>query len=79
MATWGCGGTGGGIAGLSRKRPSRLDFTCRLNGENAGATGKTSRGSGWRNGGRRGAHSDGVRPWSFGEESRVVTPGLQRA
>jgi hypothetical protein len=32
-----------------------------------GAMGIASRGSGWRDGGRRGAHGGGARPWSFGK------------
>jgi hypothetical protein len=33
--------------------------------------GNVSRGSGWRDGGRRGAHGGGARPRSIGKESRV--------
>jgi hypothetical protein len=48
-----------------------LVFMCGLHGENAGAMGNASRGSGWRDGGRRGVHGGGVRPRSFGVESRM--------
>jgi hypothetical protein len=66
---------GGGLAGLGRKWPSRLGFERGLHRENAGATGIASRGSGWRDGGRRRAHDGGARPRSFGEESRVREGG----
>jgi hypothetical protein len=65
----------GRLAELGQKRPSRLGITCWLHGENAVATGNTSRGSGWWDGGRRGAHGGGVRPQSFGEESLVREGG----
>jgi hypothetical protein len=66
---------GGGLAGLGRKRPSGRVFDRGLHGKDAGATGTASRGSGWRDGGRRGAHGGGARPRNFGEESRVREGG----
>jgi hypothetical protein len=46
--------TGGGgrrrLVGKSRKRDPRHGFDRRLHGKDAGATGNTSRGSGWRDG-----------------------------
>jgi hypothetical protein len=43
---------GSGLAGLGRKRPFGRGFKRGLHGENAGTTGKVSRGSDWRDGDR---------------------------
>jgi hypothetical protein len=61
---------GGGLVGLGRKRPSGLGFDRGLHGKDAGASRIVSRGSVWRDGGRRGTQSGGARRGDSGEGSR---------
>jgi hypothetical protein len=61
----------GGLAELGRKRPSRLGFNRGLHGKNAGTTGNASRGSGWRDGGWRGAHGGDARHGGDGKQLRM--------
>jgi hypothetical protein len=69
MAARGSGGTGGGeLTGLGRKRLSRLGFDRGLHGKDAATTGIASRGSDWRDGGRRGTHGRSARRGNSSEE-----------
>jgi hypothetical protein len=70
---------GGRLAGLCRKRPSGLGFKHGLHGENAGATENASRGSGWREGGRRAARCCGTsaRNQACGKVSKRGKTGRQ--
>jgi hypothetical protein len=75
---WQTAAGGGGLAELGRKRPFGLGFDHGLDRKDAGATGITSRGSVWRDGGRRGTHGGGTLRGDSGEESRAREDGKER-